>query len=76
LKTRLTLTSFDLVENVDYRRRGRGQGILFTPTGTEKILKKRAEKILNWYLFIFCLSENLIIFIVFIVFIKNIITLF
>jgi len=40
LKTRLTLTSFDLVENVDYRRMGRGQGILFTPTGTEKKIKK------------------------------------
>ena len=40
LKTRLTLKSFNLIENEDYRRMGKGQGIIFSPSGVEKITKK------------------------------------
>lgn len=40
LKTRLTLKSLDLIENVDFRRMGKGQGILFSPEGVKKITSK------------------------------------
>lgn len=40
LKTRLTLSSFNLIKDIDYRRMGRGQSIIFTPIGVEKVIKK------------------------------------
>jgi len=43
LKTRLTLTSFDLIENVDFKRMGKGQSILLSPLGVEKITKTRGN---------------------------------
>ena len=39
LNARLKLTSFDLIENVDFRRMGKGQGVLLSPIGVEKIIK-------------------------------------
>lgn len=41
LKTRLTLTSFELIESVDFRRMGKGQGVLLSPIGVEKITKTK-----------------------------------
>jgi len=41
LKTRLTLTSFELIENIDFRRMGKGQGVLLSPIGVEKITKTK-----------------------------------
>ena len=43
LKTRLTLPNFGLVENIDYRRMGKGQGVLLSPKGEQKIIKNRWE---------------------------------
>lgn len=40
LKTRLTLKSLNLIEGEDYRRMGKGQGILLSPEGVKKITKK------------------------------------
>jgi len=40
LKTRLTLTSFELIENLDYRKMEGRQGTLLSPSGVEKIIKK------------------------------------
>lgn len=42
LQTRLTLKSFNLIENEDYRRMGKGQSIIFSPEGVEKITKPPA----------------------------------
>ncbi len=39
LKTRLLLLNFGMIENVDYRRMGKGQGVLFSPEGVKKIIK-------------------------------------
>lgn len=39
LKTRLLLPNFRMIENVDYRRMGKGQGVLFSPKGVKKIIK-------------------------------------
>ena len=39
LKTRLLLPNFGMIENVDYRRMGRGQGVLFSPEGVKKVIK-------------------------------------
>jgi len=39
LKSRLQLTSCGLIEDVDYRRMGKGQSVLLTPLGVEKIIK-------------------------------------
>jgi hypothetical protein len=39
LKTRLTLPNFEMIENVDFRRMGKGQGVLFSPEGVKKIIK-------------------------------------
>jgi len=43
LKTRLNLTSFDLIENVDFKRMGKGQGVLLSPSGVKKITKTKGE---------------------------------
>jgi hypothetical protein len=43
LKGRLKLTSFGLIENVDFRRMGKGQSILLSPVGVEKITKTRGN---------------------------------
>lgn len=40
LKTRLTLKSLNLIEGEDFRRMGKGQGILFSPEGVVKITSK------------------------------------
>lgn len=39
LKTRLKLSSFEMIKNVDYRRMGVHQGILFSPKGLIKIIR-------------------------------------
>lgn len=39
LKTRLLLPNFRMIESIDYRRMGRGQGVLFSPEGVKKIIK-------------------------------------
>ena len=39
LKGRLKLTSFGLIEDVDFRRMGKGQGVLLSPDGVKKITK-------------------------------------
>jgi len=44
LKTRLNLTSFNLIKDIDYRRMGKGQSTIFTPIGVEKIIKKGWSK--------------------------------
>lgn len=44
LKTRLTLSSFDLIENLDYLKMGSRQGTLLAPSGIEKIIKKGWDK--------------------------------
>lgn len=41
LKTRLSLKSFNLIENEDFRRLGKGQSIIFSPAGIEKITRAR-----------------------------------
>jgi len=41
LKTRLTLPNFGLIENIDYRRMGKGQGVLLSPKGEKKITRNR-----------------------------------
>lgn len=41
LKTRLTLPNFGLIENIDYRKMGKGQGVLLSPKGVNKITKNR-----------------------------------
>jgi len=41
LKTRLTLSNFGLIENIDYRKMGKGQGVLLSPRGVKKITKNR-----------------------------------
>lgn len=41
IKTRLDLKSFNMIEGEDYRRMGKGQGIIFSPEGVEKIISKR-----------------------------------
>jgi hypothetical protein len=43
LKGRLKLTSFGLIENVDFRRMGKGQSILLSPVGVKKITKTRGN---------------------------------
>jgi len=40
LKTRLTLKSLNMIEGKDYRRMGKGQSVLLSPEGVEKITKK------------------------------------
>lgn len=40
LKTRITLKSLNLIEEDDFRRMGKGQGILFSPEGVKKIISK------------------------------------
>lgn len=40
LQTRLSLKSFNLIEDVDYRKLGKRQSTLFTPEGIKKITKK------------------------------------
>jgi len=44
LKSRLKLTSFGLIQDVDYRRMGKGQNVLLTPLGVRKITKTRGSK--------------------------------
>ena len=39
LKTRLKLLNFEMIENVDFRRMGVHQGILFSPKGVMKITR-------------------------------------
>lgn len=39
LKTRLTLKSINMIEGDDYKRMGKGQGILLSPEGVKKITK-------------------------------------
>ena len=41
LKTRLTLKSFNMIEGEDYRRMGKGQGVLLNPKGVKKITKTK-----------------------------------
>lgn len=41
LKTRLKLSNFNMIENVDFRRMGKGQNVLLTPLGVTKIIKSR-----------------------------------
>jgi len=43
LKTRLKLVSFELIENVDFRRMGKGQSVLLSPMGVKKIIKSRGN---------------------------------
>lgn len=43
LKTRLKLSNFNMIENVDFRRMGKGQGVLLTPKGVVKIIKTKGE---------------------------------
>ena len=40
LKTRLTLKSFNMINDEDYRNMGKGQGTLLTPKGVKKITNK------------------------------------
>ncbi|MEG1482920.1 MAG: hypothetical protein RSA57_03880 [Cetobacterium sp.] len=40
LKTRLTLKSLNMIDGHDYRRMGKGQGILLSPEGVKKITSK------------------------------------
>lgn len=40
LKTRLTLKSFNMIEGEDFRRMGKGQGVLLSPKGVKKITSK------------------------------------
>lgn len=40
LKTRLTLKSLNMIEGEDYRRMGKGQGVLLSPEGVKKITSK------------------------------------
>jgi len=40
LTDRLKLVSFNLTENVDYKKLGKGQSIILSPKGIEKIIKK------------------------------------
>ena len=40
LKTRLTLKSLNMIEGEDYRRMGKGQSVLLSPQGVEKITSK------------------------------------
>lgn len=47
LKTRLKSTNFNLIEDVDFRRMGKGQGVLLTPKGVEKITKTKGEIKMN-----------------------------
>lgn len=44
LKTRLNLTSLGLIEGEDFRRMGKGQGVLLSPSGVKKITKTKGEK--------------------------------
>jgi len=39
LQTRLKSKKFDLIENEDYRKMGKGQSILLSPEGVKKIVK-------------------------------------
>lgn len=43
LKTRLTLPNFGLIETIDYRRMGKGQGVLLSPKGVTKITRNRRD---------------------------------
>lgn len=43
LKTRLNLSSFNLIENEDFRRMEKGQGVLLSPSGVQKITKTKGE---------------------------------
>lgn len=43
LISRINLTSFGMIENVDYKRMGRRQGILLSPKGVQKITKTKGE---------------------------------
>ena len=45
LAGRLKLKSFNMIEGVDYRRMGKGQGILLSPQGVEKILKGGSKNV-------------------------------
>jgi len=45
LKSRLKLTSFGLIEDVDFRRMGKGQNVLLTSLGIEKITKIKKGKV-------------------------------
>lgn len=40
LMTRLTSKKRNLIEDVDYKRMGKGQGIIFSPVGIEKIIRR------------------------------------
>lgn len=40
LQARLSLKSFNLIEDVDYRKLGKRQPTIFTPEGIKKITKK------------------------------------
>jgi len=40
LQGRLLLKSFNLIEDEDYRKLGKGQSILFSPIGIKKITRK------------------------------------
>lgn len=40
LKTRITLKSLNMIEGEDYRRMGKGQSVLLSPQGVEKITSK------------------------------------
>ena len=40
LQTRLKSKTFNLIENEDFRRMGKGQSILLSPEGVKKIVKK------------------------------------
>lgn len=43
LKTRLTLKSFNLINGEDYRRMGKGQGIILSPEGVKKIVSEKEK---------------------------------
>lgn len=40
LQSRLEAASFGLIENVDYKKLGKRQPTLLSPSGVEKIIKK------------------------------------
>lgn len=41
LKTRLELKNFEMIQDLDFKRMGKGQGTLLTPNGVKKILKSK-----------------------------------
>lgn len=43
LKTRLTLKSLNMIDGEDYKRMGKGQGILLSPQGVKKIVKEESK---------------------------------